>query len=1686
MMLNVAGLVFNVEPVRAAGTIYIHADGSIEPTGAPIVTSDNVTYLLMNNTFDSIVIERSYIMFHGNNYTIQGSGSGVGIDLNNVANVTVEDTRIVNFQTGVNLHNSAPFNHVLANTLVQNQEGIVVSSSNNNHVWANNIVNCSGIGIFVFNGTGNTVEGNHLSECDSQGIQLGEADSNNLLENTIEYCNQGLAINFSSYNTVKLNIIRNNINGSGDGIFLTGSPSNILTENMISANSHGVGLAVSNDSSFYHNNLINNTQQVYDYAYSPPYLGAPKSCNAWDNGYPSCGNYWSNYTGADVYSGPFQNETDPDGAGDTVYTVDASNIDNYPLMNPWTPDFTVSNTMVIAFPYSPRSLDPACAYDTASGEMLMNVYEPLIFFDEEKTDQFVPRLATNWEISPDGLTYTFWIRQGVKFHNNENLSVEDIEYSFERMLVIERSRNVWGPAWMFYEAFFNVFESQYDNGTFIVTGQQMDDAITSDQTAVVFHLAKPYPPFLQMLSQTWGSILCKKWCIQIGDWPGTWNNWTLYNRPTRTAIENRTTGPPGPRTDVMCGTGPFMLDYYVTNGEWQLLRFNDYWRGWPAPGSSGSLRRVKVLRIDDTQTRMSMFLDGQLDHVQVPRTAIDEVLGQPGVRSIYPLEQLVCEAFFFTFNISTSSPLMGVPGGLPEGTLNQSGIPPDFFTDINVRKGFAYAFNYSQLIAEALRGEAYQPATPIIPGLPFSSPEQEKYSINPDKANLFFSQAWGGQLWSSGFNFTLCYNEGNAVRQKTCEILKANVESLNPKFHLQVQSVPYGDYLDLLENHAAPIFSMGWLADYVDPHNFAYAFMYSAGDFARMQLYSNSTIDTLVMQGIGTMNETARRETYYELQRVYHEDCPSVPTVQPIGRRFERNWVQGWYYNPLLPGNYFYVQWKGSPPSSTTYSWPMFHADPKHTGYSRSPAPGTNQTRWNCTTGDAVYSSPAVADGRVYVGSDDGKVYCLDAYNGIQLWNYTTGGTDSSPAVADGKVYIGSYDAKVFCLDALTGVQIWNYTTIDTVTSSPTIVDGRVYVGSFGARVYCLDAMTGAHIWNRTTGGAVDSSPAVVGGKVYVGSNDGIVHCLDAATGEPVWDCIAGLSIFSSPVVVDNRLYVGADNGTFYCLDAMFGTVIWKHYVGGSVYSSPAVANGRVYVGSENGQIICFYTLTGEWAWNQTIGATDSSPAVADNKVYIGSSDNKVYCYDATTGLPVWTYTTGSPIWSSPAVADGMVFIGSENGRVYAFGNAIRVPEDYNTIQEAINAAAPGATIWIAPGIYNEPLVINKTITLIGKIGSEPTFNGGGSGIAITIVSGGSGSTIAGITITSWDQGIVIDGASGCKVYDNIMSLISQNGIALEGSTASNNQIYSNIFEQDTIAVNLTSSSTNNNIYNNIISSSSIGIDVESSGNVVYGNMITENLIAINIQNSNNNKFFHNDFVSNNMPLSISASTGNVWDDGYPSGGNYWSCHVSVDSFSGLGQNIVGSDGIVDVPFTVATNNTDNYPLLKPFGFHNIGITYLFKSKTVIGQSYTLRVNAKIQNLGMYNETFTFTCFANTVILMNTPVSLLTRNCTILTVSWNTASFAKGSYTLSVVTDPVPDETDTTDNSLSFKVIVTIPGDVKGDFVVDIYDAIILSNAYNSVPASSKWNPNADINCDNIVDIYDAIILANHYNQHYP
>jgi hypothetical protein len=262
---------------------------------------------------------------------------------------------------------------------------------------------------------------------------------------------------------------------------------------------------------------------------------------------------------------------------------------------------------------------------------------------------------------------------------------------------------------------------------------------------------------------------------------------------------------------------------------------------------------------------------------------------------------------------------MGVPGGLPRGRLDESGIPPDFLSDVDVRKGFAYSFDYTKMLSESyMPGGAQQPATPVVPGMPFHNFGQEKYSMNLTKAVEHFKAAWGGQLWVHGFNMTICYI--GQLRQKMCEIIKATVESLNSKFHIKMISV-LGEYGQRLRAGELTIFQVGWLEDFPDPHNFVLAFMHSQGGFALFQRYANATVDTLIEAGVRELNQTRREQIYYDLQRIYHDECPSIPYAQSIQRRFERDWVQGWYYNPGSCGfNYFYAQWKELVPPAVVTS----------------------------------------------------------------------------------------------------------------------------------------------------------------------------------------------------------------------------------------------------------------------------------------------------------------------------------------------------------------------------------------------------------------------------------------------------------------------------------------------------------------------------------------------------------------------------------------------------------------------------------------------------------------------------------------------------------------------------------------------------------------------------------------------
>jgi outer membrane protein assembly factor BamB len=290
------------------------------------------------------------------------------------------------------------------------------------------------------------------------------------------------------------------------------------------------------------------------------------------------------------------------------------------------------------------------------------------------------------------------------------------------------------------------------------------------------------------------------------------------------------------------------------------------------------------------------------------------------------------------------------------------------------------------------------------------------------------------------------------------------------------------------------------------------------------------------------------------------------------------------------------------------------------------------------------------------------------------LWTASTGGTIySSPTVANGIVYIGSQDANLYAFDAAgntncsgtpkTCSPLWTALTDGRIYSSAAFSNGVVYVGSQGGNLYAFDAAgntncsgtpkTCAPLWTDQTG-SVSSSPAVANGIVYVGDFFSTVYGFDAA----------GKTNCSGTPKVCGPLWTNGVNSSL------------------GIVSSPAVAGGIVYVGDEcnfaypphpfdctnTPHFYAFNAATGALRWSgiTTSAPVTSSPGVANGVVFVGSGDGNLYAFDAAGNadcsgtpascLPLWTGGTGSGVDSSPAIANGMVYVGSGDGKLYAFG----------------------------------------------------------------------------------------------------------------------------------------------------------------------------------------------------------------------------------------------------------------------------------------------------------------------------------------------------------------------------------------------------------------------------------------------
>ncbi len=337
--------------------------------------------------------------------------------------------------------------------------------------------------------------------------------------------------------------------------------------------------------------------------------------------------------------------------------------------------------------------------------------------------------------------------------------------------------------------------------------------------------------------------------------------------------------------------------------------------------------------------------------------------------------------------------------------------------------------------------------------------------------------------------------------------------------------------------------------------------------------------------------------------------------------------------------------------------WSLFHNNPARTGYTDDKIPiGSVELLWTYETFAAVWSSPTVVNGCVFVGSSDWNVYWFNASTGELLLRFKTGGeVHSSPAVDNGRLYVGSGDGNIYCIDPATSTSLWVSPVGGFLRSSPAIVNERVYMGSGEHDFLCFNASDGSTIWRYPTSHRVQVAPAVSDGVVYFASDDFHVYALNASTGSELWRTHTG-SFISSPCSNKGCVYIGSIDSYVFALNASTGAKIWQYPTKNCVSSSPAVAYGCVYIGSEDNSVYCLNATTGEKIWQTTTGYwVKSSPAVADGNVYVGSEDNRIYCFDAFSGEKKWSYETGSYVDSSPAIVNGTLYVGSCDHYVYSF-----------------------------------------------------------------------------------------------------------------------------------------------------------------------------------------------------------------------------------------------------------------------------------------------------------------------------------------------------------------------------------------------------------------------------------------------
>jgi oligopeptide transport system substrate-binding protein len=472
----------------------------------------------------------------------------------------------------------------------------------------------------------------------------------------------------------------------------------------------------------------------------------------------------------------------------------------------------------------PITLDPAISADMSSHTYVMHIFSGLVRLDHELN--IVPDIAENWEKSPDGKTYTFYLRQGVKFHSSREVKAADFKYSWERACDPDTGS---GTAATYLGDIVGAKDMLAGK-----TGEISGVEVIGDYTLQVT-IDAPKAYFLDKLAYPTAFVVDMANVESGEDW---------WREPD--------------------GTGPFKLKEWEP-GQWLILERSQIYYG-----ESAKLEQVVYLL---SGMPMTLYETEQIDVVSVYLAYIDLVSDETG--PFYPELSVTPELSLYYIGFNTAQ-------------------PP--FDDVNVRRAFCHAVDKERIAKVILREMVNEAGGILPPAMPGYNEALEGLDYDVEKAiELIAASRYGDASNLPPITLTV-EGYGNNIPSYLGAIIQEWQQNLGVE--ISVRQLEPENFIYNLKQEKDGMFTMGWIADYPDPHNFLDILFYT-GSEVNISEYSNPTLDTLLDQAAIEEDRALRLNMYQQAEQLVVDDAPCLLLFHGANYILVESYVQGYELSPL-------------------------------------------------------------------------------------------------------------------------------------------------------------------------------------------------------------------------------------------------------------------------------------------------------------------------------------------------------------------------------------------------------------------------------------------------------------------------------------------------------------------------------------------------------------------------------------------------------------------------------------------------------------------------------------------------------------------------------------------------------------------------------------------------------------------